>query len=108
MEFQQIKINDRARKLMALNIISDPEWLRQEAEHFVDGNYGEHLYLEWVDTRKTVMPDHYILRHLLFGLGFGLSRGQIAYMYFTLTQEQQEAADKVLEKVMKERFDHID
>ena len=83
-------------------MLLDTDYLEQEANHLLCGDYGEEIYLTAVSVLTSRMNKVAWISQQLAVIIFNLTSDQARKVYLSLSADEQEQANKVLNDLIAE------
>ena len=84
------------------NFLLDIDYLEQEANHLLCGDYGEDIYLQAQSVIKSRMNKVAWISQRMAEIIFNLSSQQARKVYLSLSSDEQEKANKDLTDLIAE------
>ena len=83
-------------------MLLDTDYLEQEANHLLCGDYGEEIYLKTISVLTSRMNKVAWISQQLAVIIFDLTSDQARKVYLSLSADEQEQANKVLNDLIAE------
>lgn len=83
-------------------MLLDTDYLEQEANHLLCGDYGEEIYLQAVNVLRSRMNAVAWISQKMADVIFNISGQQARKVYLSLDSDEQEKANKVLTDLIRE------